>query len=121
MEASHERREGQLAELIRALLALAGHETTVRVLAPDGSTQLSLRGQLTRPYRQPLDPDVITLGFALSGLSLDLHLHQIADLRRWDFRLGERSAVGLRLLLIDDTVIQIDQSTKEGQNNSHPT
>lgn len=110
MEAAPEHRERLLLELIRALLSLAGEPATVSVIVPDGAEPLVLAGRLTHPFRQPLDPDVITLGFELTGLSVDLHLHDLADLRRWDFRVADEHAAGVVLVLTDGTIIQIDQA-----------
>lgn len=117
MEAAHEHRERLLLELIRALLSLAGDQATVSVIVPDGGEPLVLAGTLTRPFRQPLDPEVITLGFELRALTLDLHLRDLADLRRWDFRVANEHAAGVVLVLTDGTIIQIDQEDKQETSN----
>jgi hypothetical protein len=120
VEAAHEHRERLLLELIRALLSLAGEEAQVSVITPEGNEPLSLRGMLTRPFRQPMDPDVITLGFALNAFTLDLHLRDLADLRRWDFRAGDEQAAGVVLVLADGTIIEIDQANQESTRTSPP-
>jgi hypothetical protein len=120
MGAAYEHREQLLLELIRALLSLAGEEATVSVITPDGDEPLALRGRLTRPFRQPMEPDVITLGFELCALTLDLHLRDLADLRRWDFRVADEQAVGVVLVLADGTIIEIDQANQESMGTSPP-
>jgi hypothetical protein len=111
MDTGHRGRERLLIELVRALLSLAGSDALVSVTARDGVEPLLLYGKLTYPYRQPLDPEVITLGFEVDGLTLDLHLRRLADLRRWDFRAADERAAGVVLVLTDGTIIQIDQAT----------
>jgi hypothetical protein len=118
MEAAPDRRARLLLELVRALLSLAGEEATVSVITPTGDEPLALRGTLTRPFRQPMEPDVITLGFELQSLTLDLHLRDLADLRRWDFRVADEQAAGVVLVLTDGTIIQIDQAGRRETPNS---
>jgi hypothetical protein len=113
MEAAPDHRARLLLELVRALLSLAGEEATVSVIGPDGDEPLALRGTLTRPFRQPMDPDVITLGFEFAACTLDLHLRDLADLRRWDFRVADEHAAGVVLVLTDGTIIQIDQTGQD--------
>jgi hypothetical protein len=119
-EPSYEGRELMLLELIRALLALAGRQAKLSMIAPHGGEPLVLRGTLTRPFRQPLDPEAITIGFRLDAITVDVHLRTIADLRRWDLRAAGERAAGVVLVLTDGSVIQIDQEKNATRRNSRP-